>query len=742
VLLTGIRMESFEDGSPLKNVRKCVSHPTSFFNIRIACPSDLASPNDRCEQVTASVGLFLDEEAPQIVRQLYEAALDRAIGQGRLQDALTEINPNSPVRILTSNGVNGSRSTESESLSAGATAGIVIGAFAAVGLLGAIFISRRREEKPADVLQPVSSTIIPSGVEFELDSSAEEELDSPDKHRIDEEAGTVQSGEAVLGATKPEYGGNHDGKSQSSSSMDGWSNAGGNQDYIQALNEENQGQGARSRTSSASSAGHSGWSSNYTSSIDSGGGSPDEIDNTSPGTLMVDLGAGSGIAAIDFSSEIGNRTEIDFSSEIGNRTEIDFSSEIGSRTELDNAIVAGDWAAVGATAAVLAANASGHSDSESSLSSRPSSTRTGDSSQKSAKEMQKAAELDRLIEVGDWEGVITAALKFESDGKSLDGSHPDSRGSASGAESSHQSSHFSSTSSSAGGSVSISGSTTGSGITPHTFPSSSQCSGTGPSKRRDRAEVRKEVEDLVQRVVPEETEHVDEMMLQFEGREDELLETLRTMEERQVAHKARTTTNKQVKLEAKQAVRERRQAAEKVVLSRQEEKKKEEEAKNKHPSRKVAPPSSPPRSLSPSPTKKATPDASVYSPDEAVNSPEEGGHSINLSPASFDIASALKYSGTSPKASKTSAASPNNEGDGKEALRQHQLKEEKTALAQAKMWSKIAEKSKPEEAEEGSAASQAADWAIAQSLSKMEQKDRASDASDPDQADKEGQESV
>jgi hypothetical protein len=62
-------------------------------------------------------------------------------------------------------------------------------------------------------------------------------------------------------------------------------------------------------------------------------------------------------------------------------------------------------------------------------------------------------------------------------------------------------------------------------------------------------------------------------------------------------------------------------------------------------------------------------------------------------------------------------------------LRQHQLKEEKTALAQAEMGMEIAKQNKTEETEEGGgAASQAADWGIAPTLSKMkekEQKDRA-----------------
>jgi hypothetical protein len=41
-----------------------------------------------------------------------------------------------------------------------------------------------------------------------------------------------------------------------------------------------------------------------------------------------------------------------------------------------------------------------------------------------------------------------------------------------------------------------------------------------------------QVEDLVRQVVPDELPYIDEMMQQFQGREDELIETLRTMGER------------------------------------------------------------------------------------------------------------------------------------------------------------------------------------------------------------------
>ena len=51
-------------------------------------------------------------------------------------------------------------------------------------------------------------------------------------------------------------------------------------------------------------------------------------------------------------------------------------------------------------------------------------------------------------------------------------------------------------------------------------------------KSRKKKSIREEVENLVRRVVPEEIDNVDEMMLQFKGREEELVETLRTMQQR------------------------------------------------------------------------------------------------------------------------------------------------------------------------------------------------------------------
>lgn len=187
-----------------------------------------------------------------------------------------------------------------------------------------------------------------------------------------------------------------------------------------------------------------------------------------------------------------------------------------TREDLDVAIEAGDWAAVGATAALLAAA----SDSQS-VSSRSRTSMSRGGSSISSLDAARAAELDHLVDAGDWEGVVVAAAKFES--------IEDQSASKSSA-------------SRTGGSSALSAAST-------TLSDS-------PSKTAKRDEIREEVENLVRRVVPEEIDNVDEMMLQFKGREEELVETLRTMQERLVAQKARVQGQKMAKRDARRAAQE------------------------------------------------------------------------------------------------------------------------------------------------------------------------------------------
>jgi hypothetical protein len=201
-----------------------------------------------------------------------------------------------------------------------------------------------------------------------------------------------------------------------------------------------------------------------------------------------------------------------------------------SRDQLDNLIESGDWAAVGATAALLAAASDSQSQSTRSHGTSRSSSRDGDSI-----DAARASELDHLVDAGDWEGVVLAAAKFEASvgGRSDKSATNSSAGSA-------------------GSAGSDSGTGTGTLGTGNS-PSESGVS-ESPSKSAKRAEVRGEVEALVRRVVPEEIDNVDEMMNQFKGREEELVETLRTMQERAVAQKARTAGHKAAKTEARRSV--------------------------------------------------------------------------------------------------------------------------------------------------------------------------------------------
>jgi hypothetical protein len=64
------------------------------------------------------------------------------------------------------------------------------------------------------------------------------------------------------------------------------------------------------------------------------------------------------------------------------------------------------------------------------------------------------------------------------------------------------------------------------------------------------------VESLVRRVVPDEIDNIDDIMEQFAGREEELIETLRVMQEKSIAQRARAAVQRSAKREAGRANRD------------------------------------------------------------------------------------------------------------------------------------------------------------------------------------------
>jgi len=247
-----------------------------------------------------------------------------------------------------------------------------------------------------------------------------------------------------------------------------------------------------------------------------------------------------------------------------------------SRLELNNAIEAGNWAAVGATAALLASSESTSasksltSNSQSTLTSHERDSRSGGNSVDRA----RYAELDQLVAASDWEGVVLAAAKyeFESTGGSTNGSistagSSSKRGPA-GDDSSYASANVSSIGDTSGSYASASEGLNRSNLSLNSNRTDSRSLGSmsgkssigtgagsdSPRKIQRRAEIRLEVEELVRRVVPEEVDNVDEMMRQFRGREEELVETLRTMQERSIAQREREEMRRNAKREARKSV--------------------------------------------------------------------------------------------------------------------------------------------------------------------------------------------
>ena len=433
----------------------------------VDCPADIPL-SDACANVTASVTLIFPLGKSQNANQTAQAfrkALNAAIARGELMTALNLVAPGGDVFIIDntykSNLQGGGGAPTSRTIGGGRITGIVVGSVAAFLLLG--FFATRRQP-PKEELQELG----PAPKNLEQEVSAEP---------YDAEFA------ATLGATSPDYGKSQDAMMDNDEAM------------------------ASMSLGSSSNAGSSGWSSSAgVSSLNTG--SQDGLSTDGPITAF-----GSTLAALGIKAKTATK-EPSSPSAVQNEPKV-------TRADLDSAIESGDWAAVGATAALLAAASDSQSYSSNSGLQSGTISRSEDSSSLDA---VRAAELDHLVESGDWEGVVLAAAKYEAAETGTTGS--DSRAVHSGAS-----------------------------------------TNSSPSKAQRRQEIRAEVEELVRRVVPEEIQNVDEMMQQFRGREEELIETLRTMEERAVAQKARQGAQKQAKVQAKRKTTEERKADASALLS-------------------------------------------------------------------------------------------------------------------------------------------------------------------------------
>jgi hypothetical protein len=403
-------------------------------------------------------------------------------------------------------------------------------------------------------------------------------------------------------------------------------------------------QGSRDgkRSDESSHAGSSGWSSQGgMSSLDT-----TSMDMEDESNRNVALG-GAALAGAVVAGAVG-RTASSSQSENsqGNNLQMTYS-------ELDDAIQKGDWAAVGVTAALLASQSYETSGSGASKQLSLNNATLNPS---------RAAELDRLVEAGDWEGVVAAAAKFDAQ----EATHQR----ISGGSSLHSRSSSRSSSGSTPGNSGSVGSGSGSGTRITAGGVSTGSTGSGARKL---SEIREEVEGLVKQVVPEEQDNVDEMMMQFQGREEELVETLRSMQERQIANKARVEGQKRAKRDAKDQVE-----AQKAAIPTEDQ--------------------------------------------DWMDDVDKGA--LKLDPPT-DLASSPDIMPT-PNSKRTPPTTDNEGGEEsseeeRRKRREQQLKEEQEALEQANMWSAIAQQTQASSSntETDAAAQDATDWAIARSLSDM-----------------------
>ena len=458
-----------------------------------------------------------------------------AIAAGRLDDALRRYNPNTEIASAgpppagVGPGPSPPPSPETKGLGGGAIAGIALGGVAAVGLIAALLVKSRggsgggpdkdvRELEDVDVVGEDLAAGCGGGGGSTLGAtqpmygkkSKIQRRPLDDSMEADEEMPASVSSTSLLAGRMPDE--EMPASVSSTSLLAGQIPPAAGDRNMAVAGAAALGAAAiatAKRDDDDSSAGSSGWSSaSGKSSLDS-----DHEGDADANMLGIGSGAGSAAASQQKVDAIPDRV----------------AKDPITRDDLDTAIESGDWAAVGATAALLASA----SDSASHASShRSRSTKSSVSSLDAA----RAAELDQLVDAGDWEGVVLTAAKFEAESstKSGSGSAEPSSGSRSDSRSVGTSSAY--TQSTAGVSESA-------------------------SKVARREEIRTEVEALVRRVVPDEIDNVDEMMKQFRGREEELVETLRTMQERSVAQRARAAVHKSAKIQARRSVKQKRAAA-------------------------------------------------------------------------------------------------------------------------------------------------------------------------------------
>jgi hypothetical protein len=280
--------------------------------------------DDRCEDIFASVGIFCldsdDETSCEEYSSSLESALETAVLEGQLADALAVVNPDSPVFILTGdNGPDGLQreiTPSDEGLSAGAITGLV-----AVGVVGFLMLSIllvRRNRGGQEYYSKQGEGDLDE-ITAAAQNIPETELDGPDSSKLARSKRAKSSDAPSLK------------KASMASQSDDVDND-GQEPYLKISGGKDD----------SSNAGSSGWSSHGgMSSIDTSS-ADEELSSTfnaQEGTSLAALGAAS------HPSVFRARSSASEGEDDADRSNPD---DIGmTYSDLDRAISKGDWAAVG-----------------------------------------------------------------------------------------------------------------------------------------------------------------------------------------------------------------------------------------------------------------------------------------------------------------------------------------------------------------------------------------------------------
>lgn len=397
-------------------------------------------------------------------------------------------------------------------------------------------------------------------------------------------ANRMRSSNGNMSSTSKSAGGSRAADDESSAGSSGWDSSDGNSSVDTSL--------ADSYTGELSSS-HSGRSDENSTTL------PDQLPNmsnpvdnllTQRGVTMiaVDEGAQEDIELTMISNESS-------STDTHGREREQYPSE----GDIQEAIVKGDWAAVGATAAIIAStDSTGISSMEIDDAATKDSSATSGSSH-TDEDDARAAELAELVENGNWGGVVAVAARYadeadeadeqleqpslhnyarnqsssssrgygsgtsmnDSSGSGMDASVETEDASSAGADNSQSSISRNSNLDEASVDGTAEGDADELSLPLTTTPGSSSASSSSAShvsqqEKQQANAYRVEVESLLRRVVPDEVDNIDDIMEQFSGREEELIETLRVMQEKSVAQRARAAVQRSAKREAGRANRD------------------------------------------------------------------------------------------------------------------------------------------------------------------------------------------